>query len=61
MPNLEVALSENSGIYSNNGIEIENYAGPLVLDFPLLYNASGVKLTGNFERYSIQHGFVNRN
>lgn len=56
MPNLEVALSENSGIYSNNGIEIENHADPLVLDFPLLYNASGIKLTGHFERYSDSHG-----
>jgi len=52
MPNLEVALSENSGVYTNNGIEIENYGDPLVLDFPLLYNASGIKLTGYFESMS---------
>ena len=54
MPNLEIALAENSGVYSYNGIEVESDDGPLVLDFPSLYNASGIKLTGNFKRYHNQ-------
>ena len=54
MPNLEIALAENSGVYSHNGIEVESDDGPLVLDFPSLYNASGIKLAGNFKRYHNQ-------
>jgi hypothetical protein len=52
MPNLEIALAENSGVYSTNGIEIESDGDPLVVDFPSLYNASGIKITGNLERYT---------
>jgi hypothetical protein len=50
MPNLETALSVDSDIYNSYGIDIESYGSPLIVNFPSLYNASGIKLEGNFQR-----------
>jgi hypothetical protein len=54
MPNLAIALNENSDddLYEYYAIKIQNYGDAMVVDFPLLYNSSGLSLAGNFKRYS---------